>query len=257
MSSDQAKRKVVEQFGRNAEKYVTSQTHAKGADLDLIVEWSSPQESWIVLDIATGGGHTAKVLAPYVNQVFATDLTKDMLSNTALHLKEYPQIFYVIADAENLPFLDGTFDMVTCRIAAHHFPHPDQFAKEAARVLKPNGLFLFIDNVTPNDEELALFINQLERLRDQSHASCLSTKKWCELFMDKGLKKERAVERKKLYPFQDWVKRTTNSLKEEKRVIEYMLGANEKIKEYYKLKMRGNKIESIEVDDWIALFRKE
>ncbi|WP_240504444.1 hypothetical protein [Bacillus sp. 005/A4HT-01/001] len=67
MNSDQAKRRVVEQFGRNAKKYVASQTHAKGADLDLIVEWTAPKESWIVLDIATGGGHPAKALAPYVN----------------------------------------------------------------------------------------------------------------------------------------------------------------------------------------------
>lgn len=65
----------------------------KGSRPDLIVEWTAPKESWIVLDIATGGGHTAKALAPYVNQVFATDLTKEMLSHTSLHLKAYPQIF--------------------------------------------------------------------------------------------------------------------------------------------------------------------
>ncbi|KEP25031.1 class I SAM-dependent methyltransferase [Bacillus zhangzhouensis] len=166
MNSDQAKRKVVEQFGRNAEKYVTSQAHAKGADLDLIVEWTAPEESWVVLDIATGGGYTAKALAPYVYQVFATDLTKEMLSNTSLHLKAYSHIFYVLADAET-------------------------------------------------------------------------------------------VERKKRYPFQEWVKRTTKSLNEEKRVIEYMLDANKKIKQYYRLKMKEDKIESIEVDDWNVLFRKE
>ncbi|BBP91069.1 hypothetical protein BsIDN1_46870 [Bacillus safensis] len=130
-------------MGENAEKYVTSQTHAKGADLDLIVEWTAPKESWIVLDIATGGGHTAKALAPYVNQVFATDLTKEMLSHTSLHLKAYPQIFLCSSGCRKPSFLDGTFDMVTCRIAAHHFPHPEQFAKEASRVLKSNGLFFF------------------------------------------------------------------------------------------------------------------
>ncbi|MCM3137211.1 class I SAM-dependent methyltransferase [Bacillus safensis] len=256
MNTDQAKRRVIEQFGRNAEKYVTSQTHAKGADLDLIVEWAAPEESWVVLDIATGGGHTAKTLAPYVKQVFATDLTKEMLSHTSLHLKAYPQIFYVVADAESLPFLDGTFDMVTCRIAAHHFPHPEQFAKEASRVLKSNGLFFFIDNVSPNDEELALFINELERLRDPSHVSCLSTKQWGKLFLEEGLKEVRSMERKKRYPFQEWVKRTTKNLKEEEIVTEYLLDANEKIKKYYRLKMTEDQIESIEVDDWVALFRK-
>lgn len=99
------KQKVKEVFGKNADKYVTSSSHAKGDDLPLIVEWLQPKKTWTALDIATGGGHVTKTLAPHVATVFSTDLTEEMLENTAKHLRgSFDNIQYVVADAEALPF---------------------------------------------------------------------------------------------------------------------------------------------------------
>jgi len=50
------KRKVQDQFGRNAEKYVQSESHAQGDDLPLLLEWLQPEPDWMALDVATGGG---------------------------------------------------------------------------------------------------------------------------------------------------------------------------------------------------------
>ena len=66
-------------FTQFAEAYVTSQLHAKGYDLDRLVEIANPQVDWLVLDIATGGGHTALKFAHHVCQVIATDITQKML----------------------------------------------------------------------------------------------------------------------------------------------------------------------------------
>ncbi|MGB1287824.1 MAG: class I SAM-dependent methyltransferase, partial [Aggregatilineales bacterium] len=111
-------------YGQFAEGYVSSQTHAKGADLDRLVELTDPQSGWCVLDVATGGGHTALKFAPHVQQVIATDLTPRMLMAARQNIlaKETKNVLFSAADAENIPFPDNSFDLVTCRIALHHFP---------------------------------------------------------------------------------------------------------------------------------------
>src|SRR5579884_1597260 len=68
---------------------------------------------------------------------------------------------FKVADAEHLPFPDGTFDRVTCRIAPHHFPNVFQFMHEVACVLKPGGIFLLIDCMAPSDPKLDRFDNQI------------------------------------------------------------------------------------------------
>ncbi len=78
---------VQQAFTKNRADYVTSTTHAQGPDLDIIIDWLQPTKQMRALDVATGGGHVAKRLAPSVEHVFATDLTKPMLENTAKFLQ--------------------------------------------------------------------------------------------------------------------------------------------------------------------------
>ncbi|MEQ2528075.1 class I SAM-dependent methyltransferase [Robertmurraya yapensis] len=255
---DNIKNKVISQFGKHAEKYVTSEIHAKGTDLHTLVEWLQPQKAELVLDIATGGGHVAKALSPHVSHVFATDLTRDMLANTARHLKKVSDnVSYIITDAENLPFLDESFDIVTCRIAAHHFPNPQDFIKEVARVLKSNGSFLLIDNVSPKEEHLAQFMNTLEALRDESHSRCLSVEEWQELFSKSNLKEVQSQLRKKTYTFPSWVERTANSQEQINRVNQYIFDANEAIQKYFNISCENAEIQSMQIDEWMVMCKKE
>ncbi|WP_096439297.1 class I SAM-dependent methyltransferase [Alteribacter populi] len=258
MENENVKNKVVAQFGKNAEKYVTSESHARGGDLPKLVEWLQPQSYWTALDIATGGGHVSKALSPHVSQVFATDLTKEMLANTAKHLNQsYHNISYVIADAEKLPFLDHTFDIVTCRIAPHHFPNPHHFINEAARVLKPNGLFLMIDNVVPEEKNLAEFMNRLEKLRDESHSQCLSIEEWRHLFSRAALLETKSEIRKKTYSFPAWVERTANNQSQIESVNQYIAEGSEEIQNYFNVSFLNKNIESLQIDEWMVLCKKE
>ena len=78
---------------------------------------------WRVLDVATGAGHTAFTFAPHVKVVHATDITPQMLAVTTeqAQTRGLSNIVVEHADAEALPYEDGRFDLVTCRIAPHHF----------------------------------------------------------------------------------------------------------------------------------------
>ncbi len=258
MEHEKMKEKVKQVFGQNAEEYVTSDIHAKGDDLPLMIEWLKPQSTWITLDVATGGGHVAKTLAPHVANVFSTDLTEEMLANTAKHLKkQFENIFYVIADAEQLPFLEATFDVVTCRIAPHHFPSPASFIKEVTRVLKPGGRFVLIDNVAPAEPHLDQFMNTVEKLRDESHVRCLTVDEWRGLFAQHGLTEQQSLNRKKTFQFPTWVQRTTSSQEQRDQVEQYMLSANKEIKDYFSVTSESNRIQSHQIDEWMVLCEKQ
>src|SRR5436190_10801514 len=156
---EQKKTQVQDYFSRTTDSYVASFSHRSGDDLQRLIalgEWNPQLKA---LDIAAGGGHTALAIAPLVAQVTVTDLTPLMLEKAREFIlaQGVTNAVFQVADAEQLPFADGTFDRVTCRIAAHHFPNVAQFVREVARVLKPGGIFLLIDCMAPSDPELDAF----------------------------------------------------------------------------------------------------
>ncbi|QBP42718.1 class I SAM-dependent methyltransferase [Paenisporosarcina antarctica] len=254
---DSTKERVKSVFGKNADKYLKSESHAKGNDLPLLKDWLEPENTWSVLDIATGGGHVTKALAPFVGTVFSTDLTEEMLENTAKHLNAiFDNIIFVIADAESLPFLKDTFDVVVCRIAPHHFPNPEKFIEEASRVLKSNGKFILIDNIAPADSKLGEFMNKTEKLRDDSHVRCLSKDEWNHLLQVNNLVVKKSLDRKKTFAYPEWVARTTENEEQVNRVKQHLLQADKETAHYFAITKQGDDIESFMIDEWMVMCEK-
>src|SRR5262245_14951684 len=211
---------VQQQFGQHASAYATSTVHAKGASLTRLVELVKPQPSWQALDIATGAGHTAAAFAPHVARIIASDLTEEMLQEAAklAAAKGFANMETARADAEALPFEDARFDLVTCRLAGHHFPVVPTFVAEVWRVLRGGGVFALVDNISPDAEstpgfstaelrDAALVYNAFEKIRDPSHGRCLGMAEWAEMLSDTGfevLHKERLP---KDMEFQPWAER--------------------------------------------------
>ncbi|WP_338115060.1 class I SAM-dependent methyltransferase [Paenibacillus ehimensis] len=254
------KARVQEQFGKHADKYVASEGHAQGDDLEVLLQWLDPRPEWQVLDIATGGGHAAGKLSAHVRHIVATDLTRPMLAAAAAHLagRGCGNILYTVADAEQLPFLDAAFDAVTCR-AAHHFPNPALFMQEAARVLKPGGRFVFIDNVAPDDDDLAAFMNRFEGMRDPSHVRCLPVREWKALAEAAGLRVVRAQMSRKRHAFPSWVRRTAETEEQVRQVERFILGGSTSCREYFAVHTgegTGGTLQSLQIDDWRVLLEK-
>ena len=178
---------VREQFGTNARFYVAHETHAKGASLQRLVDVVPLEANWQALDVATGAGHTAFALAPHVAQVTATDITPEMLDLTREGAAErgLENIKVETAAAEELPYPAGSFDCITCRIAAHHFESIPAFLAGCKRVLREQGYLVVIDNVTP-EGVAGDFVNAFEKLRDSSHNQCLSAGQWQVALADQG-----------------------------------------------------------------------
>jgi SAM-dependent methyltransferase len=203
------KARVQAQFGANAASYVASATHAEGEDLDQLVRWVEGGSDRVALDVATGGGHTALALAPLFGRVVATDLTEAMLRAAEEHARSRgaTNLEFRLADAESLPFPDAAFDLVSCRIAPHHFDDVERFVREVARVLRPGGLFLLEDSVAPNVPEDAEFLNRVEKLRDPTHVRTLSWREWFDCIASAGLTVEDHQTRAKPHSYQAWVDR--------------------------------------------------
>lgn len=196
---------VQERFGTFAATYATSRSHAKGNSLIRLVELVAPQPNWIALDVATGAGHMALALAPRLAHVVASDLTPQMLgvARGLARERNVHNMSFAEMRAEALSFGDATFDLVTCRIAPHHFDDVAKFVAESARVLRPGGVFGLVENISPDASMMegdvgtlaaaANEYNAFEKLRDPSHVRCLTLTEWRSLVARAGLK-ERHVE---------------------------------------------------------------
>ena len=192
-SSD--KQRVQKQFGDKAAAYAFSAVHAKGGSLRRLRELTAPQPDWRVFDAGAGAGHTAHTFASHVRNVVAGDLTLPMLVQARALAEQLnlQNVSGTVADAERLPFADGSFDLVTCRLAAHHFSDVAAFVRQSARVLRPGGLLAVSDNVVPGSNrrgkkarllnETGRYVNAFEKLRDPSHGRHQTPDEWREHFV--------------------------------------------------------------------------
>jgi len=147
---------MTDVWSDRAQAYRDSEAHRRGRDLDLIVEWSSSART--ALDVATGGGHVARRLREAGLQVVTTDAAPGMEPD-------------VICRSEELPFADGSFDVVVCRVAAHHFDDVSLAVREMARV--SSKLVLISDNLYGGEA-----LEQAEKLRDPSHVRNYTEAMW-------------------------------------------------------------------------------
>jgi ubiquinone/menaquinone biosynthesis C-methylase UbiE/catechol 2,3-dioxygenase-like lactoylglutathione lyase family enzyme len=230
--AEEIKERVRAAFAAAAESYVTSERHRSGDDLAVLVEWAQPISIDRALDISTGGGHTALTIAPHVHSVAVTDLTPRMLATarTFLTAQGVTNATYVIVDAERLPFLDASFDLVTVRIAPHHYADAPRAAREMARVLTPGGRLLFIDNIAPEDPDLDRIMNNWEKRRDPSHVRAYTETEWRSMLAEAGLTVTRAETRRKAYLFAGWVERMRLPNDERAALEAEMLSAPEPVR---------------------------
>lgn len=203
------KAEVSRQFDRMSHAYASSSVHAAGDDLAVMVDYVRPQSAMRVLDVATGAGHTAAAVAPSVAQVVAIDIAPAMLERTReLAAKRgLRNVTTEFMDVEALEFPDESFDVVTCRIAPHHFLDIDRAIREIARVLRAGGAFVVEDSVVPDDPELDRFFNDVEKLRDSTHVRSLTVAEWTSKLQSAGLTPVASVSCPKTHDIADWLAR--------------------------------------------------
>jgi len=212
--SDQT-RAAAAQFSRQAAAYAASPSHAGGGDLDLVLDFAAAKSGETCLDLATGPGHTAARLAGLLRDVGAgfvigLDVAPGMIAVARERATDMDltNLAYLLGDVHALPFAAASFDLVTCRIAPHHFHDVGAFVSEAARLLTPGGRLVVEDSLAPDEAALARFLEDLEKRRDPTHVHSLSRAEWGEACAAAGLRMVRETVYRKRHPFDLWIRRT-------------------------------------------------
>jgi ubiquinone/menaquinone biosynthesis C-methylase UbiE len=190
MESAEDKARAV--FGKRSAFYSTSPTHTDPQVLQRVVYLAKPQAHWNALDIATGSGHTAFALSPHVSSVIAIDITEPMLAEAERLRREkaLANVNFQIGDAHHLAFEDETFDLVTCRRAAHHFSDIRLAVSEMQRVLRGRGRLVIDDRSVPEDDFLDQCMNLLDTYHDESHVREYRPGEWRRMLDEVGFRVE-------------------------------------------------------------------
>lgn len=238
--------KVKSQFAPNAKAYVSSQGHAKGTDLQLMLERAGNIKNKKVLDVATGEGHTALAFAKAGAEVTATDLLPEMLTaaKTFIESESY-YLEYCIAAAEDLPFAANTFDVVTCRIAAHHFADPYRFLSEVYKVLKPHRLLLLNDNIAPEPPELGKVVNHIEKTREPSHVKAYTVQVWIKWLTNTGFDINYLSRWQKSKNYNSWFARMRQPDAIKSKLEQYILNLPNNFKDYLNVDSKNGKLVSL------------
>ncbi len=180
---DAVQQAAADQFSRQSHRYGQGHILEQTGDIRAALPFLRLPPVADVLDVATGGGHTGLFFAERGHRVTLGDLSRAMLERaSALAASRGLTVSTKQHAAEAIPEPDASFDLVTCRVAPHHFSSPARFVREAARVLRPGGHFLLIDGSIPDGEpEAEEWLHEVEKLRDPSHARFLSPAAWKEL----------------------------------------------------------------------------
>ncbi len=190
---------MTDMWSERAEAYRESDAHRRGRDLELFAEWA---EGETALDVATGGGHVARVLREAGLQVVTIDPAPGMKPT-------------VVSRAEEIPFADESFDIVACRVAVHHFQDPAGALREMTRVSR--ALVLIADNLYLGDDG-----EEADRLHDPTHVRNYSEEEWRAMLDAAGLEVEAFEREDKRIDFQGWLDRAGTPPQDARRARELL-----------------------------------
>jgi SAM-dependent methyltransferase len=190
---------MTDVWSERADLYRDSDAHRRGRDLELFAEWA---EGETALDVATGGGHVANRLREAGLRVVTIDPAPGMKPD-------------VVSRAEEIPFADASFDVVACRVAAHHFQDPAGALREMARVSR--SLVLLADNLFLGEQG-----EEADRLRDPTHVRNYSEEDWRRFFDEAGMDVEAFEREDKRIELEPWLARAGCAGEEANRVRELL-----------------------------------
>jgi len=242
---DSVQSAAQEQFGKQSHRYGKGHILQNVDDVIAAAGQMTLPAVADVLDVATGAGHTGLYFAGLGHRVTLADIAQPMLDRAAEAAAERGlKVTTSQHAAEKFPYVDKSFDLVSSRVAPHHFSSPPDFVNEVARVLRAGGYFLLIDGSVPDDEpEAEAWLHQVEKLRDPSHNRLLSPRAWTELCANAGLRVLSAELKTFKQPDLEWYFETANTPPENRVAVRKLIEtASPHVKECYKLAVEEGKI---------------
>lgn len=233
---------VEKQFGSQANAYLHSAVHAAGRDLARLAQRLSGFSQANVLDMGCGAGHASFVAAQHVNSVVAYDLSASMLEVVAGAAEErhLRNITLRLGYAEELPFEDASFEVVISRYSAHHWHDVGQALREVHRVLKPGGVLIIMDVMSPGHPVRDIWLQTVEALRDTSHVRNYSSGEWLAMVNKAMLVTNTVITDRLSLEFRSWVTRMRTPVPLVEAIRLYQASAPAEVKRYFELQDDGS-----------------
>lgn len=233
---------VVEQFGAQAQSYLSSAVHAQGEDLKQFAAFVGRRPDAFALDLGSGGGHVSFLLAPLVRKVVAYDLAEEMAAMVGAEAarRGLTNLDARQGSAERLPCPDAAFDLVATRYSAHHWLDAAAGLREARRVLKPGGVAAFMDVFAPGSPLLDTWLQTLELLRDPSHVRDYSLDQWSEMLEAAGFRPRPAERYRLRLEFSSWIKRMNTPPIHVEAIRSLQQRAGSEVKRHFEIEADGS-----------------
>ena len=195
---------TADRFARTAERVAARQDARAPRLAEEVRDFVCPRGDERALDVGTGAGALALALAPLVREVVGLDPVPELLE--LARARALPNTEFVEGDGTALPYPDGAFDLAGTHRTLHHVAQPERVVAEMARVTRPHGQVLVVDQLAPDDADAAAALHEFEITRDRSHARLLTDGELRELFAATGLsllRDRREEERRELGAYLD------------------------------------------------------
>jgi ubiquinone/menaquinone biosynthesis C-methylase UbiE len=198
---------VRREFTRQAPAYAALPAVTDPERVERLIRAVQPVPEARVLDVATGPGYVAMGFAAVCREVIGIDLTAAPLelAESMRAARGLTNLRFLTGDAQHLPFEPASFDVTVCRLAFHHFEHPDRVLGEMARVCRVGGTVAVEDLIASEHPARGAYQNHFERLRDPSHTRALPLGELLRLFTDAGLEVEQVYTDRFIQPVERWL----------------------------------------------------
>jgi ubiquinone/menaquinone biosynthesis C-methylase UbiE len=201
---------IQQEFTKQATAYASNPVIIDSDWALRLVQAVQPTPASRVLEVATGPGYVALAFATVAREVVGVDLTDAPLAIARKNREErgLTNVSFESADAKQLPFEDGSFDIAVCRLAFHHFDLPQQVFSEMARVCRPGGKVAVEDMIASEQPDRANYYNHWERLRDPSHTTALSVSQLLAFYTAAGLEIDTLQSEQRAQDVEQWMRNT-------------------------------------------------
>ncbi|HEY8723730.1 MAG TPA: class I SAM-dependent methyltransferase [Gaiellaceae bacterium] len=173
-------------MSENADRRAALQRERAAALNQRLDEWLQLSRSDRALDVGAGAGAFAFAIAPRVREVVAVELDEALAARARADAP--PNVEVVVADGEHLLFERASFDVAGTLRTLHHTPRPELLVAELARVTRPGGTILVVDQIGPADPLVGLDLTRFEHARDPSTTRVLADTDLRGLFDSNSLK---------------------------------------------------------------------
>ena len=248
-----------DQFNAQAEFYANSKVHSSGQNLDIISDYLENKSFELSLDIATGTGFTAFESSKVSKKVLALDIATEMINQAKILAKEKSinNVQFVIASADNLPYKNNYFDLITCRTGTHHFENFEKSLKEMHRALKDSGTLIISDTITSQDNDLSSWHQKVEIMRDPSHQSNYSIESWKGFFNNLKFEATKIILTSVKLTLDDWMTTSGTPPDIQKELRKIWVNSNNKTKKYFKIREKDNQNFEFEWPCAVMIIKKQ